>query len=74
MAAVDGVCGLAARRAVRLAQCPAGPGAVGLLAMPGDDGYRLMELADVLMAAPSNIVNRRADPRGGTIAATSRRC
>jgi len=29
----------------------------GLLAMPGDDGFRLMELADVLMAAPSNIVN-----------------
>lgn len=29
----------------------------GLLAMPNDDGYRLMELADVLMAAPSNIVN-----------------
>ena len=29
----------------------------GLLAMPNDDGYRLMELADVLMAAPSNIVH-----------------
>jgi hypothetical protein len=29
----------------------------GLLAMPTDDGFRLMELADVLMAAPSNIVN-----------------
>jgi hypothetical protein len=29
----------------------------GLLAMPNDDGFRLMELADVLMAAPSNIVN-----------------
>lgn len=44
----------------------------GLLAMPNGDGYRLMELADVLMAAPSNIVNsartlqswdeRRAEP------------
>jgi hypothetical protein len=44
----------------------------GLLAMPNDDGFRLMELADVLMAAPSNIVNsartlqswdeRRAEP------------
>jgi hypothetical protein len=44
----------------------------GLLAMPNDDGFRLMELADVLMAAPSNIVNsartavdwdeRRANP------------
>jgi hypothetical protein len=44
----------------------------GLLAMPGDDGFRLMELVDVFMAAPSNIVNsprtpafwddRRADP------------
>jgi hypothetical protein len=29
----------------------------GLVAMPDEDGYRLMELADVLMAAPSNIVN-----------------
>src|SRR5882724_9682742 len=29
----------------------------GLLAMTTDDGYRLMELADVLMAAPSNIVH-----------------
>lgn len=29
----------------------------GLLAMPNDDGFRLAELADVLMAAPSNIVN-----------------
>ncbi len=27
------------------------------LAMPGDDGYRLIELVDVLMAAPPNIVN-----------------
>jgi hypothetical protein len=43
-----------------------------LLAMPSDDGFRLMEFADVLMAAPSNIVNssrtaerwdeRREDP------------
>jgi CHAT domain len=29
----------------------------GLLAMPGVDGTRLIELADVLMAAPSNIVH-----------------
>jgi hypothetical protein len=29
----------------------------GALAMPGDDGFRLMELVDVLMAAPPNIVN-----------------
>jgi hypothetical protein len=29
----------------------------GLLAMPGEDGDRLMELTDVLMAAPSNIVH-----------------
>jgi hypothetical protein len=34
----------------------------GLLAMPGDDAYRLMELADVLMAAPSNIVNSARTP------------
>ncbi len=34
----------------------------GLLAMPGDDGYRLMELADVLMAAPSNIVHAARTP------------
>lgn len=27
------------------------------LAMPGDDAFRLMELVDVLMAAPPNIVN-----------------
>jgi hypothetical protein len=27
------------------------------LAMPGDDGFRLMELVDVLMAVPPNIVN-----------------
>jgi hypothetical protein len=36
----------------------------GLLAMPNDDGYRLMELADVLMAAPSNIVNAARTPEG----------
>lgn len=29
----------------------------GLLALPADDGTRLMELAEVLMAAPPNIVN-----------------
>jgi CHAT domain len=29
----------------------------GALAMPEDDGFRLMELVDVLMAAPPNIVN-----------------
>jgi hypothetical protein len=34
----------------------------GLLALPNDDGYRLMELADVLMAAPSNIVNAERTP------------
>ncbi|MDT7791259.1 MAG: hypothetical protein QOD59_695 [Mycobacterium sp.] len=34
----------------------------GLLAMPDDDGYRLMELADVLMAAPSNIVHAERTP------------
>src|SRR2546421_714753 len=28
-----------------------------LLSMPSNDGFRLMEIADVLMAAPSNIVN-----------------
>jgi hypothetical protein len=31
----------------------------GALAMPGDDGFRLMDLVDVLMAAPPNIVNAR---------------
>jgi len=41
----------------RLAQVP-----WSLLAMPGDDGHRLMELADVLMAAPSNIVNSARTP------------
>ena len=30
------------------------------LAMPGDDGFRLIELVDVLMAAPPNIVNAPA--------------
>jgi CHAT domain len=35
-----------------------------LLAMPVDDGYRLIELADVLMAAPSNIVNSARTPAG----------
>jgi hypothetical protein len=34
----------------------------GLLAMPDDDGYRLIELADVLMAAPSNIVHAERTP------------
>ena len=34
----------------------------GLLAMPNDDGYRVMELADVLMAAPSYIVNSARTP------------
>ncbi len=41
----------------RLAQVP-----WGLLAVPGDDGYRLMELADVLMAAPSNIIHSARTP------------
>jgi hypothetical protein len=36
----------------------------GLLAMPNDDGCRLMELADVLMAAPSNIVHSGRTPAG----------
>jgi CHAT domain len=35
----------------------------GLLAMPGDDKFRLMELVDVLMAAPSNIVNSARTPK-----------
>lgn len=34
----------------------------GLLAMPGDDGYRLLELVEVLMTAPSNIVNAARTP------------
>jgi hypothetical protein len=43
----------------RLAQVP-----WGLLATPGDDGYRLMELTDVLMAAPSNIIHSGRTPAG----------
>ncbi len=35
----------------------------GLLAVPGDDKFRLMELVDVLMAAPSNIVNSARAPK-----------
>jgi hypothetical protein len=34
----------------------------GLLAMPDDDRHRLIELADVLMAAPSNIVHSARTP------------
>jgi hypothetical protein len=34
----------------------------GLLAMPADDGYRLMELVDVLMATPPNIVHSSRTP------------
>ncbi|MFG1934232.1 CHAT domain-containing protein [Mycobacterium sp. NPDC048908] len=34
----------------------------GLLALPDDDARRLNELVDVLMAAPSNIVNARRTP------------
>ncbi|MFI5511544.1 CHAT domain-containing protein [Mycobacterium sp. NPDC051804] len=36
----------------------------GLVAMPGDDGHRLIELADVLMAAPPNIVHSPREPAG----------
>src|SRR5690349_4557109 len=36
----------------------------GLVAMPGDDGHRLMELVDVLMAAPPNIVHSPREPAG----------
>ena len=43
----------------RLAQVP-----WGLVAMPDDDGYRLMELVDVLMAAPPNIVHSPRAPAG----------
>ena len=47
----------------------------GALAMPGDDGFRLMELVDVLMAAPPNIVNApRASIELGRADATARRC
>ena len=35
-----------------------------LLAMPGDDGLRLLDLVDVLMAAPPNIVNAPRTPAG----------
>jgi CHAT domain len=35
----------------------------GLLAMPGEDDFRLIELVDVLMAAPSNIVNSARKPK-----------
>jgi len=41
----------------RLARVP-----FSALAVPGDDGFRLIELVDVLMAAPPNIVNT---PRPG---------
>lgn len=34
----------------------------GLLAMPDQDGFRLMELVDVLMAAPPNIVHTSRTP------------
>ena len=34
----------------------------GLLAMPNDEGYRLMELVDVLMATPPNIVHSTRTP------------
>ena len=50
----------------------------GLLAMPDEDGHRLMELVDVLMAAPPNIVHssrtpaRWHDRRDGPAAADSR--
>ena len=44
------------------------------LAMPGDDGFRLLELVDVLMAAPPNIVQRATGiPRVGRPEATGRR-
>jgi hypothetical protein len=36
----------------------------GLIAMPGDDGHRLIELVDVLMAAPPNIVHSPREPAG----------
>ena len=36
----------------------------GLIAMPGDDAYRLIELVDVLMAAPPNIVHSAREPAG----------
>lgn len=36
----------------------------GLIAMPGDDGHRVIELVDVLMAAPPNIVHSSREPAG----------
>ena len=36
----------------------------GLVAMPGDDEHRLIELVDVLMAAPPNIVHSGREPAG----------
>jgi hypothetical protein len=36
----------------------------GLVAMPGEDGHRLIELVDVLMAAPPNIVHSPRQPAG----------
>lgn len=36
----------------------------GLVAMPDGDGHRLMELVDVLMAAPPNIVHSPREPAG----------
>lgn len=36
----------------------------GLVAVPGDDGHRLIELVDVLMAAPPNIVHSPREPAG----------
>jgi hypothetical protein len=50
--------GLFVSPSARLARVP-----WGLLAMP-DDGCRLIELADVLMAAPSNIVHAARTPAG----------
>lgn len=38
------------------------------LAMPGNDGFRLIELVDVLMAAPPNIVNASRTPVEWTVA------
>ena len=46
----------------------------GLLAMPDEDGFRLMELVDVLMAAPSNIVHAPRTAARWGIGATARRC
>ena len=62
VAAADRLRDLAARRAVRLTERAAGAGAVGALAMPGDEGFRLIELVDVLMAAPPNIANASRRP------------